>query len=66
MIPPDKFIPVAEESGIIIDINKWVIQTACKQNYEWEKLGFNPIRIAVNIKRVKKSAFDSKYTLAWI
>jgi diguanylate cyclase (GGDEF)-like protein len=49
MIPPDKFIPVAEESGLIIDINKWVIQTACKQNYDWEKQGLAPIRIAINL-----------------
>ncbi|MBC8316623.1 MAG: EAL domain-containing protein [Desulfobulbaceae bacterium] len=49
MIPPDKFIPIAEESGIIIDINKWVIQTACQQNKKWEQLGFPPVRIAVNL-----------------
>lgn len=49
MIPPDRFIPIAEESGLIIDINKWVIQTACKQNDEWEKQGLSPIRIAINL-----------------
>ena len=49
MIPPDKFIPLAEESGLIVDINKWVIQTACKQNKHWRKSGFTPIRIAVNL-----------------
>lgn len=69
MIPPNKFIPVAEESGLIIDINKWVIQTACKQNHEWEKQGLSPIRIAVNLSgyqlatqniiEVIKNALDS-------
>jgi len=49
MIPPDKFIPLAEESGLILDINKWVIQTACKQNEDWRESGFTPIRIAVNL-----------------
>lgn len=49
LIPPDKFIPLAEESGLIIDINKWVIQTACKQNTLWRRSGFTPIRIAVNL-----------------
>lgn len=49
MIPPDKFIPIAEESGLIIDINKWVIQTACRQNHEWKNLGLSPVRIAVNL-----------------
>jgi len=49
MIPPDTFIPIAEESGLIVAINKWVIQTACRQNRTWEKAGFDPIRIAVNL-----------------
>jgi diguanylate cyclase (GGDEF)-like protein/PAS domain S-box-containing protein len=49
MIPPDKFIPLAEESGLIVEINKWVIQTACKQNKHWRESGFTPIRIAVNL-----------------
>ncbi len=53
MIPPDKFIPIAEESGLIIDINKWVIQTACKQNDEWRATGLKPIRIAVNLSGYK-------------
>ncbi len=53
MIPPDKFISIAEESGLIIDINKWVIQTACRQNDEWRATGLKPIRIAVNLSGYK-------------
>ena len=49
LIPPDKFIPLAEESGLIADINKWVIQNACKHNNQWKEAGFTPIRIAVNL-----------------
>jgi len=49
LVPPDKFIPIAEDSGLIIDINKWVIQTACKQNDLWRQNGLDPIRIAVNL-----------------
>ncbi len=49
VIQPDQFIPIAEESGLIVDINKWVIQTACKQNKEWRQAGFASVRIAVNL-----------------
>ncbi len=49
MIPPDIFIPVAEDSGQIIDINRWVIRAACKQNSEWSNAGFENVRIAVNL-----------------
>lgn len=49
LVPPDKFIPLAEESGLIVDINKWVIQTACRQNNQWREAGFTPIRIGVNL-----------------
>ncbi len=53
MIPPDKFISIAEESGLIVDINKWVIQAACRQNKEWREKGFGAIRIAVNLSGYK-------------
>lgn len=53
MIPPDRFIPIAEESGLIIDINKWVIETACRQNVLWREAGLKPIRIAVNLSGYK-------------
>jgi diguanylate cyclase (GGDEF)-like protein len=49
MIPPDKFISIAEETGLIIHINKWVIKTACEQNTEWVNAGLGPVKIAVNL-----------------
>lgn len=49
MIPPDKFISLAEETGLIHDINKWVIQKVCQQNQEWTNAGIGPIRIAINL-----------------
>lgn len=53
IIPPDKFIPIAEESEIIIHINKWVLFTACYQIEQWIKQGISPIRIAINLSGYK-------------
>ena len=49
MIPPGKFIPLAEETGLIIPISEWVIQTACAQNKAWQEAGLPPIRVATNV-----------------
>lgn len=49
-VPPDKFIPIAEETGLIIKIDRWVLEQACQQNKEWNDSWFSsPLRIAVNI-----------------
>ncbi len=49
MIPPDKFIPLAEETGQIFAINKWVIHAACRQNKKWQEAGLPKINVAVNL-----------------
>jgi diguanylate cyclase (GGDEF)-like protein/PAS domain S-box-containing protein len=49
MVPPIKFIPLSEQTGLIIPISEWVIKTACKQNKLWQENGFPKISIAVNI-----------------
>ena len=49
MIPPDKFIPVAEETGLIVPLGEWVIKEACRQNRAWQDAGFEKLRIAVNV-----------------
>jgi diguanylate cyclase (GGDEF)-like protein len=53
MIMPDKFIHIAEETDLIIDINKWVLQAASRQNQEWTKAGLNSISVAVNLSGYK-------------
>ncbi len=49
MIPPSEFIPVAEETGLILPIGEWVLRTACAQNKAWHSAGLPPIRMAVNL-----------------
>ncbi|CAH0345353.1 GGDEF and EAL domain-containing protein [Bacillus sp. CECT 9360] len=49
LVPPAEFIPLAEETGLIIPLGKWVLKRACKQNKAWQKLGFKSVPIAVNI-----------------
>lgn len=49
LIPPSKFIPLAEETGLIVPIGEWVLYTACKQNKEWQDAGFPRMIISVNI-----------------
>lgn len=49
MISPANFIPLAEDTGLIIPIGAWVLHTACKQSKAWHDAGLPPIRVAVNI-----------------
>src|SRR6185369_936283 len=49
VIAPMKFLPIAEETGLIIPIGKWVLMTACKQSVDWQKQGLPRLRIAVNL-----------------
>jgi diguanylate cyclase (GGDEF)-like protein/PAS domain S-box-containing protein len=48
-VSPLEFIPVAEETGLIAEIGKWVLNTACLQNVAWQRSGLPPARIAVNL-----------------
>src|SRR5690606_35274126 len=48
-VAPLKFIPVAEESGLIVPIAKWVLRTACEQNTQWQQEGLPPLSMAVNL-----------------
>ncbi|MCP3867719.1 MAG: EAL domain-containing protein [Gammaproteobacteria bacterium] len=49
IILPADFIPLAEETGLIVPIGEWVMRTACAQNKAWQKAGYSPFRVAVNL-----------------
>lgn len=49
LVPPANFIPVAEESGLIVEIGGWVLREACRQAAQWQESGMPPLTVAVNI-----------------
>jgi len=53
LIKPGEFIPLAEETGLIIPIGEWVLRTACAENRAWQKEGLQPIRMTVNVSSIQ-------------
>ncbi|CCQ73765.1 EAL domain-containing protein [Magnetospira sp. QH-2] len=49
LVPPGRFIPVLEETGLVVDVGVWILQEACRQHVAWIEQGLPPIRVAVNL-----------------
>jgi diguanylate cyclase (GGDEF)-like protein/PAS domain S-box-containing protein len=49
LVKPDEFIPLAEETGIIHEVGRWVLFTACQQTKQWQQLGLGPLTVSVNV-----------------
>ena len=49
LVAPDEFIPLAEDSGLIVPLGKWVLGEACKQTKAWREAGQPDLRVAVNL-----------------
>ena len=52
-LPPDQFIPLAEETGLILPIGTWVLREACAKNASWQSAGYAPFNVAVNVSGVQ-------------
>ena len=62
LLPPSEFIPLAEETGLIVPIGEWAMRTACVQTKAWLNAGIPPIRLAVNLsaQQIEQSHFVEK------
>ncbi len=58
LVAPGEFIPLLEETGLILPVGEWVMRAACKQASTWQKLCFPAIRIAVNISALQFKQID--------
>ena len=63
MVPPDKFIPIAEECGLIVAIGAWVLREACRQQQAWLQEGISRVPVGVNLSARQ---FDDATLLATI
>ncbi|MGC9386120.1 MAG: putative bifunctional diguanylate cyclase/phosphodiesterase [Hydrogenovibrio sp.] len=63
LIPPDQFIPVAEESGLMVPLGDWILKTAVAQQLDWKNRGVGDFTISVNLSPVQlvNNAFEAKF-----
>ncbi len=64
MVEPGRFIPVAEESGLIVPIGQWVLNEACRQAMAWQQAGLPPLTMAVNFSAVQFKRGDVEQSIA--
>jgi diguanylate cyclase (GGDEF)-like protein/PAS domain S-box-containing protein len=65
-VRPDRFIALAEETGLIVPIGAWVLRAACQQNRRWQRAGFGPLRVAVNLSARQFAEPDLVATVAQV
>ena len=58
MIPPDKFIPLAEQNGLILPIGEWVIREACRHMRQWRRHGINIPKVSLNVSPLQLQRQD--------
>ena len=63
-VPPDAFIKIAEDTGLIVPIGEWVLNTACIQLQDWQARGLPPISMAVNVSAIQVARQDLGFMVA--
>lgn len=58
LVPPGVFIPIAEQSQLIVPIGDWVLRRACRHLHDWHDAGLQPVRVAVNVSQVQFQVGD--------
>ncbi len=58
LVPPELFVPILEESGLIVQVGDWAIRTACEQSAQWRRSGKSPLRISVNVSPIQLNQED--------
>jgi len=58
LVPPARFIPIAEDCGLIVPIGRWVLREGCRQARAWQDAGLPPVRITINVSAVELRAKD--------
>jgi len=58
LIPPAQFIPVAEETGLIVPLGMWTLREACRHNHQWQLEGLPPVKVAVNVSAMQFAQRD--------
>jgi len=66
LVPPARFIPIAESSGMIVEIGGWVLREACRQAVEWRDAGFPALVVAVNLSAMQFKRGDLQQTIVGI
>jgi diguanylate cyclase (GGDEF)-like protein len=64
LVPPAEFIPLAEETGLILELGSWVLKTACSQVRSWQEQGFADLRLAVNLSGRQFEQDDLVHSIA--
>ena len=64
MVPASRFVPMAEESGLILPIGEWVLHEVCRQILEWQEKGLRVVRVAINVSPLQLARGDFSETVA--